>query len=141
MDSLKIRYSGYVELPKITDEPDGNLYIMEGLRNIPFEIKRVYYINSLENCDSVRGHHAHRQLEQVIFCVNGSFMLDLDDGKTKQSVPMLRDNIGIILGAGLWHEMHSFSSGCVLLVVASDYYDESDYIRDYDDFLKWVATK
>ena len=74
----------------------------------------------------------------VIFCICGSFILDLDDGRTRQSVRLDRDNVGVRLGPGLWHCMHSFSSGCVLLVAASDWYDEADYIRDYDDFRAWV---
>lgn len=136
MEKINVKNSGYVELPRIVDERDGVLSIMEGNKDIPFDIKRVYYINHLENLESVRGKHAHRALQQVIFCINGSFTLTLDDGQTKQDIHMWRDNIGIILGTGLWHEMHSFSSGCILLVIASDYYNEADYIRNYDEFLK-----
>lgn len=136
MQDIKVKNSGYIELPRIVDERDGVLSIMEGARDIPFDIKRVYYINHLENLQSVRGRHAHKTLEQVIFCINGSFVLSLDDGKNKQDIHMWRDNIGVVLGTGLWHEMHSFSSGCILLVVASDHYDETDYIRNYDEFLK-----
>ncbi len=136
MQKINVKNSGYIELPRIIDEHDGVLSIMEGNKDIPFDIKRVYYINHLENLESVRGKHAHKALQQVIFCINGSFTLTLDDGQTKQDIHMWRDNIGVILGTGLWHEMHSFSSGCILLVVASDYYDEADYIRNYDEFLK-----
>lgn len=136
MEKINVKNSGYVELPRIVDERDGVLSIMEGNKDIPFDIKRVYYINHLENLESVRGKHAHKALQQVIFCINGSFTLTLDDGQTKQDIHMWRDNIGVILGTGLWHEMHSFSSGCILLVIASDYYKEADYIRNYDEFLK-----
>ena len=136
MEKIIVKNSGYIELPRIVDERDGVLSIMQGNKDIPFDIKRVYYINHLENLESVRGKHAHKALQQVIFCINGSFTLTLDDGHTKQDIHMWRDNIGVILGTGLWHEMHSFSSGCILLVVASDYYDEADYIRSYDEFLK-----
>ena len=135
MEKIIVKNSGYVELPRIVDERDGVLSIMQGNKDIPFDIKRVYYINHLENLESVRGKHAHKALQQVIFCINGSFTLTLDDGHNKQDIHMWRDNIGVILGTGLWHEMHSFSSGCILLVVASDYYDEADYIRNYDEFL------
>jgi hypothetical protein len=138
MDDIRVKHSGYVDLQKIDDGHDGNLCVMEGLRHIPFSIKRVYYINNLENCVSVRGKHAHKELSQVIFCISGSFMLTLDDGENRQELLMYRDNLGVVLGPRLWHEMHSFSSGCLLLVAASDYYDESDYLRDYDEFLAFV---
>lgn len=138
MPGIEVDSSGYVEVQKINDGRDGCLNIVEGLRDVPFDIRRVYYINHLENCVSVRGRHAHRQLWQVIFCIHGSFVLDLDDGRRRQRIRLWRDNVGVVLGPRLWHEMHSFSSGCVLLVVASDYYDESDYIRDYDRFLDHV---
>jgi hypothetical protein len=138
LDPIRVRHSGYVQLNKSHDGHDGSLCVIEALRSVPFEIKRVYFINNLENCVSVRGKHAHRELTQVIFCISGSFVLGLDDGYKKQEIHMFRDNVGVILGVGLWHTMHSFSSGCVLLVAASDYYDESDYIRDYDTFLEYA---
>jgi len=135
-----VHNSGYVELRKIIDERDGALCIMEGKRDIPFDIKRIYYINNLEQVTSIRGKHAHKTLSQVIFCINGSFMLTLDDGKNKQDILMWRDNLGVILGPGLWHTMHSFSSGCVLLVAASDYFSADDYIRNYDEFLNFIRA-
>ena len=138
MEPIQVKRSGYVELKKIDDGHDGNLIVLEELKDVPFDVKRLYYINNLENCVSVRGHHAHRTLQQVIFCVSGGFTLGLDDGETKQALRLYRDNVGVILGPGLWHTMHSFSTGCVLLVVASDYFDEADYIRDYDEFQNWV---
>ncbi|WP_036096931.1 sugar 3,4-ketoisomerase [Leptospira weilii] len=139
MDEITVKNSGYVHLKKIHDDRDGNLVIMESLRDIPFEIKRIYYINNLENSVSMRGLHAHKEIEQVIFCVSGSFTLKLDDGLTKQKIFMNKDNLGVILGKMLWHSMEGFSSGCVLLVVASDYYREDDYIRNYSDFIQLVG--
>ncbi|MFM1550319.1 MAG: sugar 3,4-ketoisomerase [Lentisphaeria bacterium] len=136
VQDIHVARSGYVELKKINDGHDGNLCVLEQNRDVPFEVKRIYYINNLENCVSIRGKHAHHELEQVIFCINGSFVLKLDDGETQQEILMYRDHVGVVLGRLLWHEMHSFSTGCVLLVAASDYYDESDYIRSYDDFLQ-----
>ncbi len=136
MESILVKNSGYITLKKIHDDRDGNLIIMETFRDVPFNIKRVYYINNLENAVSIRGQHAHRDLEQVIFCINGSFILGLDDGKVRQKLLMNKDNIGVYLGKMLWHTMEDFSSGCVLLVVASDFYKETDYIRNYDEFLK-----
>ncbi len=140
MEEIIVKNSGYIELTKIQDERDGNLIIMDTLSHIPFEIKRVYYINNLENCISVRGKHAHVNLEQVIFCISGSFRLGLDDGKNQQKIFMNNDSVGVKLGKMLWHTMEDFSSGCVLLVVASDYYFEKDYIRNYDDFLRIVKN-
>ena len=130
---LNIVTLGYVE-----DYPDGNLYIGEALRNIPFKIKRLFLINGFDNANAVRGKHAHKKLKQVIFCVNGSFTLHLDDGKKKQKIKMDNPRTGIILGELLWHEMNNFSKDCVILVLASDYYKESDYIRDYREFLNLV---
>lgn len=133
---ILVKNSGYVNLKLIRDDRDGNLVILESLRDVPFEVKRLYYITNLENAVSVRGKHAHRNLEQVIFCIQGSFTLGLDDGTNRQKILVNRVNVGVRLGKMLWHTMEDFSSGCVLLVVASDYYDEADYIRDYDEFLR-----
>lgn len=135
---IRVKHSGRVSLQRIVDDRDGTLCIMNSLKEIPFEISRVYFINNLDSQSSIRGKHAHRRLEQVIFCINGSFTLTLDDGTVQQSIEMKHENEGIILGPMLWHTMHDFSSGCVLLVAASDYYDESDYIRNYDEFLSLV---
>ncbi|RHX91304.1 fatty-acid oxidation protein subunit alpha [Leptospira yasudae] len=138
MDEIIVKHSGYISLKKVHDDRDGNLIIMEALRDVPFEIRRAYYINNLENSVSVRGLHAHKNTEQVIFCISGSFTLGLDDGKAKQKILMNKDNIGVLLGRMLWHSMEDFSSGCVLLVVASDYYKEEDYIRNYSEFIRLV---
>jgi hypothetical protein len=137
---IQVAYSGYVHLKPIPDGRDGRLCVVEGTRDVPFEIKRVYYINGLENCVSVRGKHAHRTLRQAIFCIHGSFVLTLDDGRREQAIHMYRDHVGVLLEPGLWHTMHSFSSGCVLLVLASDFYDEADYIRDIDTWRAWIAA-
>lgn len=138
MYNLKVKNSGVITLPRIIDDRDGVLCIMNSLQEIPFEIKRMYYINNLDPKSSLRGKHAHRKLRQVIFCINGCFTLTLDDGETTQDILMREDNVGIILDPMLWHTMHDFSSGCVLLVAASDYYNEADYIRNYDEFMQLV---
>jgi hypothetical protein len=138
---IAVKNSGLITLPQINDGRDGVLNIMEVGNQISFEIKRVYYINHLENCVSVRGKHAHKELEQVIFCVNGSFILTLDDGEMQQDILMNKSNEGVVLGIDLWHTMHDFSSGCVMLVVASDLYNEVDYIRDYEEFKKYLELK
>jgi hypothetical protein len=138
MPDILVRNSGYLCLKCIEDDRDGVLCIAEAARDLPFEIKRFYFITDLENALSVRGKHAHRKLWQAIFCISGSFILSLDDGSTQQDIMMCQRHVGVLLGPRLWHTMHSFSAGCVLLVAASDYYDEADYIRDYDVFLEFV---
>ena len=135
---LKVKNSGYINLPVIIDSRDGHLCVLESMRNIPFEIKRVYFITHLENNQSIRGEHAHKTLRQVIFCINGFFSLTLDDGNGTQTVDMWKNNVGVVLGPRLWHTMHNFASGTVLMVVASDYYDENDYIRNYKDFIDYI---
>jgi dTDP-4-dehydrorhamnose 3,5-epimerase-like enzyme len=129
-----------INLPIIIDGSDGKISVADSLQNIPFEIKRVYYIYDLQNLNAIRGKHAHKELEQVIFCINGSFRLGLDDGVDKEELVINRRNQGIFLGRGLWHTMTAFSKDCVLLVLASDHYKESDYIRDYDEFLKFIQV-
>lgn len=140
-EKIRVRNSGIVTLTYIEDYPDGNLYIGEALRNVPFEIKRFFLIKEFDNARALRGKHAHKKLKQVIFCVNGSFTLRLDDGRKKQIIKMDNPRRGVILGRLLWHEMDEFSKDCVIPVVASDYYDESDYIRDYDEFLNLVKRE
>ena len=105
--------------------------------NVPFKIKRVYFI--FDTNDGVsRGLHAHKDLKQVVICVKGSCRLVLDDGKSKESIILDSPNKGIYIDNSKWREMHDFSEDCILLVLASKVYDESDYIRHYKDFLKLV---
>jgi hypothetical protein len=141
--SLKIlvRNSGLVPITFFKDLPDGNLYIAEGKRQVPFAIKRLYFINNLANPKAVRGKHAHKALDQVVFCVSGSFLLHLDDGHTNQRIRLNNPGIGIRLGPMLWHTMTSFSYDCVICVLASDWFEESDYIRDYDQFLQRAGSR
>lgn len=140
VDEIKVKYSGLVELQFFNDFPDGNLVIGESNKNIPFDIKRIYYINSLYNKAAVRGKHAHKELEQIIFCVNGNFTLMLDDWNHKQKILMNNPASWIRLWPKLWHEMMEFSPDCVILVLANDYYNEKDYIRNYDDFLEYIKN-
>lgn len=128
----------FIKLPIIEDGIDGILTIAENLKSIPFNMKRIYYINNLGNEYAIRGKHAHKKLEQIILCINGYFLLTLDDGKRQQEIILDEPNIGVYLGIKLWHTMTKFSKDCVLLVLSSDYYDESDYIRDYNEFLRYV---
>ena len=135
---IKVKNSGIIKLQFFNDFPDGNLVIGEGKKNIPFSIKRVYFINNLFNKKARRGFHAHKKLEQIIFCVNGHFTLTLDDGATKQKILMDDPYYGVRLGPKLWHTMTQFSSDCVILVLANNYFKEKDYIRDYEEFLKYI---
>lgn len=124
----------YVDFQMHGDER-GQLVALEENKNIPFSIKRVYFMYDTKD-DVCRGQHAHKHLRQVLFCVSGSCIVSLDDGKEKVSVKLDRPERGLFIGPGVWREMYDFSKGTVLMVVASEYYDESDYIRNYDDFKK-----
>ena len=135
---IKVKNSGVVQLTARKDSRRGNLFVAEGTKNIPFAIRRVYFVNNMKSAEIARGGHAHKKTNQVIFCANGSFTLHLDDGKQKQRIVLKTPTTGVVLGPKLWHTMSNFSPGCVMLVFASDYHKESDYIRDYGEFLKYV---
>lgn len=115
----------------------GCLTALEGCKTVPFDIKRAYYLTCLETGLS-RGYHAHIQLEQVAVCVAGQCKILLDDGKEKEWVLLDTPSKAVRIEKMIWHEMHDFSIDCVLLVLASDYYDELDYIRDYQNFIQKV---
>lgn len=135
MKRLKVKNARFINLPKIKDGRDGVLCVAEQQKNIPFEIKRVFYIYDLHDNGAIRGKHAHREVEQAIFCIKGSFEIQLDDGENKQTIKLEKPNEGLYLGTMLWNVMTKFSDDCILLIFASDFYNESDYIRDYKDFL------
>ncbi len=138
MKKITVKNSGLIKLQFFNDTVDGHLYIGEAMKHVPFKIKRFYVINKLSDHTSIRGKHAHKELEQYIFSINGSFTLHLDDGTKKQRLTMNHPGYGVRLGPMLWHTMSKFSNDCVILVVASDYYDENDYIRNYEDFIQQV---
>lgn len=140
MEKISVKNSGIIKLETIGDGADGKLFIGEALKNIPFEVKRFYFINGFGDTTAVRGKHAHKALKQAIFCLNGSFDLSLDDGSTKQKLRLDDPSCGAILGPMLWHEMSGFSKDCVILVVADSGYDESDYIRKYEDFIQQIRA-
>lgn len=121
-----------VDLKRLGDER-GSLIAIEGNNTIPFPINRVYYIYGTDS-NVARGFHAHKALQQMAVCVAGKCTMLLDDGKTKEEVIMESPAQGVLIEPMVWHEMHSFSEDCVLLVLASAHYDESDYIRDYETF-------
>jgi hypothetical protein len=140
LSPLRVQRAKFVTLQCFKDLPDGNLYIAESGKQIPFDIKRFYFINSLANSEAIRGQHAHKVLEQVLFCISGSFMLQLDDGTNSQKIRLKDPSCGVWMGPLLWRTMASFSYDCVILVVANRWFDESDYIRDYGSFLKAVGS-
>lgn len=123
-----------IDLPPLGDER-GSLVVIEANRHIPFEVKRVYYIFGTQPGVS-RGFHAHKNLQQLAVCVTGKCRMLLDDGLNKESVWLDSPTKGLLIGNNVWREMHEFSDDCVLLVLASEHYDESDYIRDYSGFLE-----
>ncbi|MCD9475612.1 sugar 3,4-ketoisomerase [Photobacterium phosphoreum] len=125
-----------IEFNDLGDER-GSLISLEQNENIPFAIKRIYYIyNTKEN--NSRGFHAHKNLQQVAVCVKGSCRFILDNGKSRESVILDKPNIGLYIDSMKWREMHDFSEDCVLIVIASHHYDEADYIRNYGDFLNVI---
>ena len=126
----------WIDFPPLGDHR-GSLVAVESHQTIPFEIKRVYYIfNTLEGV--TRGMHAHMAVKQVMLCVTGSCRILLDDGFSKEFVTLDSPTKGLLLESFVWREMSEFSPDCVLLVIASEHYDEDDYIRDYDKFKKSV---
>jgi dTDP-4-dehydrorhamnose 3,5-epimerase-like enzyme len=124
-----------VNLKEIPD-PRGKLTVIESLKDVPFDIKRIYYIYGVSPATS-RGFHAHKTLSQVVIAVSGEFKIELNDGQTTKRFLMNKPNIGLFIPPGIWREMFDFSVDAVCLVLASDFYLESDYIRDYDEFLKY----
>lgn len=122
-----------VDLPKISD-PRGNLTFIEGGRHIPFDIQRVYYLYDVPG-GAERGGHAHKALSQLIVAMSGSFDVVLDDGSAKRRVHLNRSYNGLYICPMIWRELDNFSSGAVCMVLASNLYDESDYYRDYDEFV------
>jgi dTDP-4-dehydrorhamnose 3,5-epimerase-like enzyme len=123
-----------IELPKIQDRR-GNLTFVEAERHVPFEIKRVYYLYDVPG-GAARAAHAHKSLHQLMIAMSGSFDVTLDDGKNKKIFHLNRSYYGIYIPPMTWRDLDNFSSGAVCLVLASDYYDENDYIRNYEDFLR-----
>jgi hypothetical protein len=123
-----------IELPKITNRA-GNITAMNNGVNLPFDIRRVFYIYDIPGGER-RGAHAHKECHQLIVAVSGSFEIELDDGATKRTLVLNRPHFGLHIPPGIWAAEKGFSSGSVCLVLASHLYEEEDYIRDYSNFLK-----
>jgi hypothetical protein len=128
-----------VDLPKIAD-PRGNLTFVEPDRHIPFDIQRVYYLYDVPG-GAERGGHAHKALHQLIIAMSGSFDVVLDDGSKKQRFHLNRSYYGLYVCPMIWRELDNFSSGSVCLVLASNRYDEADYYRSYDDYVRAQGLK
>lgn len=126
----------WIDFPQRGDER-GCLTVVESTKSIPFEIKRVYYLTNLSP-DLPRGFHAHKELEQVAVCISGSCKVLLDNGQEKQWVTLDSPSKAIRIEPMVWHEMQEFSDDCVFLVFASEFYSESDYMRNYNDFLRSI---
>lgn len=124
---------------KVLGDDRGSLIALEAKKTVSFDIKRVYYIFDTQQGVG-RGFHAHHNLKQIAVCVTGKCRMILDDGKTREEAWLDSPTKGLLIGDLVWREMHDFSENCVLLVLASEYYDETDYIRDYDEFLGYVKS-
>ena len=134
LDKCKI-----IDLPKIHNV-QGNLTFVEEGRHVPFDIKRVYYLYDVPG-GAERGGHAHRKLQQVIIAISGSFDVILDDGRKRKRFHLCRPYYGLYVGPMTWRELDNFSGGSVCLVLASTFYEEDDYYRDYGQFLKIVRKR
>lgn len=132
---MKVADAKIIEIPKIEDRR-GNLSVIEELKSVPFQIARVYWLYDVPGGES-RGGHAHRKLKQLLIAVSGSFTVTLDDGRETRKFLLNHPYQGLIIDTGIWRTLDDFSSGAVCLVIASELYDEDDYIYDYDEFLKY----
>ncbi len=131
MEIIKKQYS-------LHEDPRGKLIAIESLADVPFEIKRIYYIYDTAT-GTRRGFHCHKELQQYLICVSGSCKILLDDGNEKQIIELNDPSEGLYVGPALWREMFDFSPDAVLLVLASEHYNEDDYIHDYAEFLRYVG--
>lgn len=124
---------------EIHGDENGSLIALEENKNIPFEIKRVYYIFGTKK-SVIRGRHAHKKLKQVAVCISGSCRVLLDDGNKKEEILLDSPNKGLIINEMIWREMYDFSEDCVLMILASELYDENDYIREYYRYKKGLKS-
>lgn len=128
-----------VGLPKVENRA-GNITVVENKLHIPFDVKRVYYLYDVPGGED-RGGHAHKKLQQFVVAVSGAFDVLLDDSINKKIVHLDRPYMGLHIIPGIWRELLNFSSGAICFVLASEIYDENDYIRDYREFTKWKSSK
>jgi dTDP-4-dehydrorhamnose 3,5-epimerase-like enzyme len=135
MTNSTIEHCQLIEIDQIGDRR-GHISVIENNKEVPFEVKRVYYLYDVPSGEE-RGGHAHKELQQLIVAASGSFDIVVDDGDKKETFSLNRPNKGLYFPAGLWREINNFSSGAICLVLASHPYDETDYIREYSDFLNY----
>ena len=128
-----------IDLVRITD-PRGNLTVAEGMKDVPFDIARVYWVYDVPGGES-RGGHAHKHCRSFIIAVSGSFTVTLDDGREKQTFLLNHPYQGLLVETGVWRTLDDFSSGAVCLVMASEPFEEEDYIRDYGDYLEYLRGR
>ena len=140
MEKFSVFDCTIIELDKHHSDRKGNLTIVENGKTFPFDVKRVYYLYDVPGGES-RGAHAHINLEQLLVAASGSFTVTLDDGKCKRSFFLNRPYQGLYIKPGIWRELNDFSSGAVCLCLASEVYQKEDYIRDYNEFLKYRDSK
>lgn len=127
-----------IDIPKIIN-PEGNIAVIEN-DTIPFEIKRVYYLYDVPS-SAKRGGHAHKNLNQILIALSGSFNVVLNDSKNKETVTLNKPDKGLLITSNTWRELENFSSGAVCLVLASEQFNEDDYIRNFEDFISYLNTK
>lgn len=135
---MKVTDCEILELPKIKNGRSGNITPFESLKNIPFDIKRIFYLYDVPGGES-RGAHAHKECHQLLIAASGSFEICLDDGINKRIVSLNRPNIGLHIMPGIWASEINFSSGSICLVLASHSYNEHDYIRTYENYLQYIT--
>lgn len=136
---MKVADAKIIDIPKFEDRR-GNLSVVEEFKNVPFHIARAYWLYDVP-AGAMRGGHAHKRLKQLLIALSGSFTVTLDDGYEKRKILLNRPYQGLLIETGIWRTIDDFSSGAVCLVLASELYDESEYIYDYEEFLKYKGVK
>ena len=136
MEKYNVFDCSIIELDKHHSDRKGNLTVVQNGDILPFDVKRVYYLYDVPGGEE-RGAHAHRDLSQLIIAASGSFTVTLDDGKCKRTFFLNRPYKGLYVRPGMWRDLSDFSSGAICMVLASDIYQKEDYIRDYDEYIKF----
>lgn len=129
-----------IEMDKHHSDDKGNITVVENCKTVPFNVKRVYYLYDVPGGGS-RGSHAHKELQQLIVAASGSFDVTLDDGNVKRTFTLNRPYQGLLVVPGIWRDLNNFSAGSVCLVLASEKYDENDYIRHYEEFINYKKIR
>ena len=135
----RVEYCELIELGK-NHHANGNLTVVENEMQVPFDIKRVYYLYDAPGGEE-RGGHSHKALKQFIVAISGAFDVVIDDGINQRTITLNRPYQGLLIVPGIWRVINNFSSGAVCLVLASEHYDEADYVRDYQEFKQLTSTK